>query len=209
MKCKICGIRRPRRYCPAAGGDICSICCGQEREVTLRCPLDCVYLAEAHAHEKVDAIPADKLPSPDIRITERFMDEHMPLADVLGAILRKAALAEADVVDADVQQALEAITRTYRTLESGLYYETRPDNLVAARIQTRMQEEIAGLRKDLASKGVAPIADATLLGILVFFHRMAVQYDNHRPYGRSFLGSFARAVQPAAEPASQPLILPA
>ena len=208
MKCRICGVRKPRRFCPASGGDICSICCGEQREVTLHCPLDCGYLQEAHEREKLEAIPADKLPSPDIRITERFIEEHMALADVIGEILRKSALAEADVVDADVQQALGAITRTYRTLESGLYYETRPENPVAARIQNRMQEEIAALRKDLASKGAGAIPDATLLGVLVFFHRMAVQYDNHRPYGRSFLGSFARAQQ-AAQPAPQPLILPA
>jgi hypothetical protein len=208
MKCRICEIRKPRRYCPALAGEICSLCCGNEREVTLRCPLDCVYLQEAHSREKLEAIPAEKLPSPDIRITERFIEEHMPLADAVGAIIRNAALAEPDAVDTDVQEALDAITRTWRTLESGLYYETRPDNPIAAHIQSRVQEEIVKLRKELAAKGVPSIADATLLGIFVFFHRMAVQYDNHRRYGRLFLGSFGGAPK-APEPSSAPLILPA
>jgi hypothetical protein len=165
-------------------------------------------LQEAHSREKPETIPAAQLPSPDIRITEQFLEQHMPLVDAIAAIIRDAALAESGAVDTDVQEALDAVTRTWRTLESGLYYETRPDNPIAAHIQTRVQEEIATLRKELASKGVPSIPDATLLGILVFFHRMSVQYDNHRRYGRLFLGSFGRAPQ-VAEPASAPLILPA
>ncbi len=207
MKCRICDVRKPRRYCLATGGDICSLCCGNEREATLRCPLDCVYLREAHSREKLDTIPAERLPSPDIRVTERFLEEHMPLADAIGAILLGAALAEADAVDTDVQEALDALTRTWRTLQSGLYYETRPSNPIAARIQSRIQEEIATLRKELLAKGVPAIPDATFLGILVFFHRMSIQYDNHRRYGRAFLGSFGAAPQ-AAEPGPAPLILP-
>jgi len=205
MKCRICEIRKPRRYCPATAGDICSLCCGNEREESLRCPLDCPYLQEAHSREKPEMIPASQLPSPDIRITEHFLEQHMPLVDAIAAIIRDAALAESGAVDTDVQEALDAITRTWRTLESGLYYETRPDNPTAAHIQTRVQEEIATLRKELAAKGVPAIPDATLLGILVFFHRMSVQYDNHRRYGRLFLGSFGGAPQ-VAEPTSAPLI---
>ncbi|MGA2184884.1 MAG: hypothetical protein ABSH47_17840 [Bryobacteraceae bacterium] len=207
MKCKICDVRKPRRYCPATGGEICSLCCGSEREVTLRCPLDCVYLQEAHAREKLEAIPDDQLPSPDIRITDDFIEKHMPLMDTIGTILCDAALAEFGAVDTDIQEALDAITRTWRTLESGLYYETRPANPIAARIQRQVQEEIATLRKELASKGVPAIPDATFLGILVFFHRMSVEFDNHRRYGRSFLGSFG--APQTREPGSTPLILPA
>src|SRR5438270_311540 len=51
--CKICQKRRARRFCPAVSGDICSICCGTEREVSLTCPLSCEYLQEAHKREKL------------------------------------------------------------------------------------------------------------------------------------------------------------
>jgi hypothetical protein len=208
MKCRICDVRKPRRYCPATGGDICSLCCGTEREVTLRCPLDCVYLQEAHSHEIRERIPAERLPSPDIRVTDDFIERHMDLADILGAIIYDAAVAEPDAVDTDVQEALDAITRTWRTLESGLYYETRPANLIAARILSRVQEAIADMREELASKGVPAIPNATFLGVLVFFHRLSVQYDNHRRYGRSFIGSFGEATEPP-ETGPSPLILPA
>jgi len=208
MKCRICDVRKPRRYCLAIAVDICSLCCGEEREVTLRCPLDCVYLREAHTRETLERIPPEQLPSPDIRVTERFLEEHSPLVDVVGGIIFSAATAEPDAVDTDVQEALDAIARTYRTLESGLYYETRPPNPIAAHIQDAIQEKIASLRKELATQGVPAIPDTTFLGILVFFHRMSIQFDNHRRYGRSFIGSFG-VTPKAAQPGSTPLILPA
>ena len=52
MKCHICDTRKPRRHCPGVNGEICSICCGNEREVSISCPLDCPYLVEARLHEK-------------------------------------------------------------------------------------------------------------------------------------------------------------
>ena len=209
MKCRICDVRKPRRYCLAVGGDICSLCCGTEREQSLRCPLDCVYLQEAHEREKPEAIPADQLPSPDIRITEQFIHEHLPLVEALGSIIRSAALASEGAVDKDVQEALDAVTRTWRTLESGLYYQTRPENPIAAQVQTRIEEGIVTLRKELTAKGFPAIADTTIFGVLVFFHRMSVQYDNQRRYGRLFIGSFGPPPPKAAQPAPGSLIIPA
>ena len=52
MSCAICGIRKERRFCPAVHGRICPQCCGENREVTLDCPLDCHYLRQAREHEK-------------------------------------------------------------------------------------------------------------------------------------------------------------
>ena len=45
-----------------------------------------------------------------------------------------AALDTPGAVDYDVREALEALIRTYRTLESGVYYESVPANPLAANI---------------------------------------------------------------------------
>ena len=76
MVCKICETRRPKRACPAVGGDICSLCCGREREVTLSCPLDCVYLQEARKHERPAEVDPREFPNQDIRLTETFVREN-------------------------------------------------------------------------------------------------------------------------------------
>src|SRR5437764_15297125 len=77
--CTICQKRRARRFCPAVNGDICTICCGTEREVSLTCPLHCEYLEEAHKREKPVELPNAQMSNPDIRVTEEFLREHEEL----------------------------------------------------------------------------------------------------------------------------------
>jgi hypothetical protein len=187
MKCKICDTRKPRRYCPGVGGDICSICCGSEREVTVNCPLDCTYLREARQHEKPTIISPDQVPNQDVRISEEFLRDHEPLLIFTGAKLLEAALETSGAVDSDVQEALESLIRTYRTLESGLYYETRPNNLIAAGIHQKIQDALQELRKELNEKASTPIRDAEVLGVLVFIERIGLHQRNGRVRGRAFI----------------------
>ncbi len=195
MKCKICGTRKARRYCPGVAADICSICCGTEREVTVSCPLDCPYLMEARLHEKTREQEPQGLVHPDVRVTEEFLRDHEPLLLFIGASLLEASLTTAGVVDSDVREALDALIRTYRTLQTGLYYETLPSNLLAAAIHQKIQEAIGQLRKDLSEKGSTSIRDVEILGMLVFLDRVAVHQDNGRPRGRAFI-DYLRAVFP-------------
>src|SRR5580700_2833517 len=165
MKCPFCDTRKPRRYCPGVSGEICSICCGNEREVSITCPLDCPYLVEARLHEKPRELNPDEVPNRDVQVTEEFLREHEPLLVFLGSRLLEASLASPGVLDSDVRDALESLIRTYRTLQSGLYYETRPTNLIAAGLHQKMQEAVEGLRKELAEKNAMPIRDAEILEI--------------------------------------------
>ena len=208
MKCKICNTRKPRRYCPGVGGDICSICCGSEREVTVNCPLDCPYLVEARGHEKAPPVPAEQIPNQDVRISEEFLRDHEPLLIFLGAKLLEASLETAGVVDSDVQEALESLIRTYRTLESGLYYETRPNNLLAAGIHQNIQDAVQELRKELGEKGSTPLRDSEILGVLVFLERVGLHQRNGRPRGRAFI-DYLRGYFPQkqAGPADAPSLI--
>ncbi len=206
LKCKICEIRKPRRYCPGVSGDICSICCGSEREMTVRCPLDCGYLEEARLHEKLDQLPPEKIPNADVRVTESFLEANESLFVLLLTIVLKAALAE-EAIDSDVQEALDAGVRTYRTLDSGLYYETRPDNPIAARIQGRIREGIDEIREAIRRDG-ENIPDTTIQRLLVTCQRLAASWDNHRRYGRSFIDYLRRSTPPLEPPAAdEPLLI--
>jgi len=203
MKCKICDTRKPRRHCPGVSGEICSLCCGNEREVTISCPLDCPYLAEARLHEKPRVLNPDEVPNRDVQVTEQFLREHEALLVFLSSRLLDASVAAAGAVDSDVREALQSLIRTYRTLQSGLYYETRPANLIAAGIHQRVQEAIEGLRKELADKSSPPIRDAEILGTLVFLERIELNQNNGRPRSRAFL-DYLRAYFPSANPAVEP-----
>lgn len=43
-KCAYCQTRKGKRSCPALGGVICSLCCGEHRVIRIACPADCGYL---------------------------------------------------------------------------------------------------------------------------------------------------------------------
>src|ERR1700736_525350 len=106
MACAICQSRRPRRFCPGVGGDICSVCCGTEREVTVSCPLDCEYLIEARKHEKLPSLEGVEIPNRDIRITESALREHEDLLAFMSGALLQAAFEIPGVADQDLRDAL-------------------------------------------------------------------------------------------------------
>ena len=189
-------------------GEICSICCGTEREVTVSCPLDCQYLQEARQRERPPGIQEDQLPNRDIRLTEDFLRKHEELLLFLSVKLLHSTLETPGAVDLDDREALEALIRTYRTLESGLYYESRPANPIAGSIFQRMQEAIGEYRKEKQQQeGIHTIRDAEVLGLLAFLQRMELTQNNGRPRGRAFL-DFLRSHFPQQAPpaAAAPLI---
>jgi hypothetical protein len=199
MPCAICQIRRPRRFCPGVRGDICTLCCGTEREVTVDCPLDCEYLADARKHDRVTPADPVQFPNQDIRVTEPFLQEHEGLLVFLGRQTLEAALATPGAVDYDVREALEALIRTYRSLQSGVYYETRPDNPLAARIGQTLQIGAAEFcKRETEQLGMTKTRDADILAVLAFLQRLELDHNNGRKRGRAYL-DFLRAFFPGAE----------
>lgn len=51
-KCRRCDKRKAKRFCPALGQSICSLCCGQLREKELHCPPDCPYLSKHKSYQE-------------------------------------------------------------------------------------------------------------------------------------------------------------
>src|SRR5437867_7800107 len=89
--CAICHKRKAKRHCPGVNGEICAICCGTEREVTVSCPYECEYLQEARKREPAAAFEPGEIPNSDIEITERLIRDNAQLLEVLGAALLSAA----------------------------------------------------------------------------------------------------------------------
>ncbi|MBI4877714.1 MAG: hypothetical protein HY822_24035 [Acidobacteria bacterium] len=188
MSCTLCETRKPRRSCPGVRGEICAPCCGAEREVTVTCPFECEYLQEARLHERAPNLKEEDIPNLDIEVTEAFLHQNDPLISLSSRILLETAFAVPGAADRDVQEALESLVKTLRTLQSGLYYESRPNNPLAAAIHQGFQARMTQAREQMARQsGVHSIRDSSLLGVLAFLQRLALQYDNGRGRGRSFL----------------------
>lgn len=200
-KCHLCESRPPRRACPALGREICAVCCGQQREESIDCPLDCPHLREARLHERPPARDPKTLPNAGIEVTDRFLAENEPLVVLAGRVLAVAALQTAGAVDSDLRDALDSLTSTYRTASSGLIYESRPSNRIADSIVERFQKEIADFRERVAQQtGVHSVRDQDLLGTLVFWQRMEWRRNNGRRKGRAFLESLITLLPPPPPP---------
>jgi hypothetical protein len=193
-------------------GDICSVCCGTERELTVDCPLDCPYLEDAHKHERRPPLDPEQVPNRDIRVSDDFLVSNQELCMLLGQVLGRSAIETSGAVDSDVREALEGLIQTYRTLEKGLYYESIPPNPLAAQIFRDVQEALAEFRREEPRRtGMSRTRDTDVLGILVFFQRVGLDRDNGRKRGRAFIATLLQFHSEASgeeAPAPSPLILP-
>ena len=175
--------------------------------MTVDCPLDCEYLRQAHHHEKMPTLNPAEMPNQDVRITEEFLARNEGLLLFLCEKIFGAATAETGVVDSDVNEALESLIRTYRTLQSGLVYETLPANPLAARIHRTIQEDVARLQEEVRQQGATAPRDSDLMGILVFLHRIAFSQNNGRRRGRAFIDYLQDYLPKPQEQATPSLIL--
>jgi hypothetical protein len=209
MSCAICRIRRPRRSCPGVHGDICAICCGKEREVTVDCPFDCEYLREARKHEPPAEIDPATMGNPDIRVTEAFLESNGMLMLAIAGIMLAAAM-QTRSVDSDVREALAGLIMTYRTLRRGVIYESLPPNPLAANLFREVQEMVAAyLQEETRRLGMTKTRDMDVLRALVFFERLAFANNNGRPRSRAFLDVLRTLAEPKPAPNAAPsLILP-
>jgi hypothetical protein len=191
MSCSICEKRKEKRFCPAVHGRICPQCCGEQREVTLDCPSECVYLQQAREHE---------LPRPvadldknalflDVEIPQQFLYEHEHLVVGLSYALAKSARADRALTDAYLIAALTTMAKGYETLvNSGLYYETPITGIaqqaVAAEVQKMIQEYRDAEQKHV---GYVRLRDSEILRALVFLLRTAHGRTSGRPKSRAFV----------------------
>src|SRR5712671_137700 len=125
--CAICHKRKAKRHCPGVRGEICAICCGTEREVTVDCPFDCIYLKESRRYDWKKSPPLDSLPFPETEVTEGFLAENEQFIGQIGLVLLNYALENPKTTDHDLKGALEKMVRTDETLSSGIYYESVPE----------------------------------------------------------------------------------
>ncbi len=191
VSCAICQTRKERRFCPAVHGKICPQCCGEQREVTLDCPSDCVYLRQAREHEKPRSLDDFDQAAlfPHIQIGQQFLYEHEHLILGLTFALAKSARADRSLNDADFIAALTAFARTTETLvNSGLHYESSLAGIrhqaVLAEIQTMLKEY---RETELKHLGYSRLRDSDVLKAVVFLLRMAIARTSGRPRSRAFI----------------------
>jgi hypothetical protein len=191
LSCTICEKRKEKRFCPAVHGRICPRCCGEQREVTLDCPSDCIYLQQARAHEKPR--PIDELDQsalfPKVEIGDHFLYEQEHLVLGLSYALARSARSTHGIRDSDLIAALTSLARSYETLaSSGLHYEVSTTNLAHQAIAAEIQKMIKEFREtEQKQLGYTRLRDSDVLRALVFLLRMAMMRTSGRPRSRAFI----------------------
>jgi hypothetical protein len=189
--CPICNLRKEKRFCPAVHGRICPQCCGEQREVTLDCPLECPYLRQAREHEKPR--PADQLDSSalflKVEVSDQFMYQREHLLMGLTYALAKAARSDHSLNDRDLIATLSALATSHnRLVNSGLHYEqpitSAAQQRTAAEVETMLKEYREAEQKHL---GYSTLHDSDVLKALVFLLRLAYGRTSGRPKSRAFV----------------------
>ncbi|HVW09600.1 MAG TPA: hypothetical protein VHC90_13510 [Bryobacteraceae bacterium] len=168
--------------------EICSACCGAGREETIDCPLTCEYLAEAHKYEKKPERDPKLTPGADIDLTDDFLHAHEFVIVLLGSAMSEAIRRFSNATDADAVDALEHLAKTWRTMDSGLVYESAPVNPIALGMFDAVKKRVEELRERIRDSGAeATLPDKTILGVIVFLQRVAFGLNNGRSRCKAFL----------------------
>jgi Asp-tRNA(Asn)/Glu-tRNA(Gln) amidotransferase A subunit family amidase len=153
-------------------------------------------------HERPAPLTEKDIPNLDIQLKENFVQDHEHEVMALSLAMARA-MEQEKAVDLDAREAVESLVKTYRTLQSGLIYESRPQNPYAAAIQERISQAIEELRKLMAEEaGMQMLRDTDVLATLVFLQRLEIQHNNGRRRGRAFF-DFLRTYFPEPAPGVQ------
>ncbi len=198
MICPICKKRPAKRFCPAKGEKICAICCGTEREVTIDCPSHCSYLISARRYENEHRKPitADQVPYREVQFPSDLVHERSDVVSGLGLTILKFAAENKALDDSGAMEALGALTETYRTLGTGIYYEKPPDAPVARALYAELSQFLQDFKKQESERtGFSSLKDSQIFHLLIFLLRVARLETYERPRSRAFL-DFLRAQFP-------------
>ena len=196
MLCPLCRTRQAKRNCPAVGRTICAVCCGSKRLTEIACPHTCAFLAAAKAHPPAVVRRQQErdlaLLAPAVNgLTESQMQL---LWLVLSLLARPRSDALVPITDADVADAVAAVTATLETAERGVIYEHRPATLPGQRIAS----DLNGLFGQLSQRTGRSV-DRDAVAVLRSVTRLSEASRKVTPEGsRGFLDLAARLARAAS-----------
>ena len=212
MICPICHKRKAKRFCPARGDSICSVCCGTEREVTIDCPSDCPHLIASRAYDyERKEIDWKKMPFRDTKIEPSFLDDHEGLVGTLAYAVGLYSRENPELVDSDALAAISSLADTYRTLSRGIYYEKPPDYRLQHELYDRLRAAVEEYKKaESQQAGLGTVRDADVRDALIFLAQLGFTRSNDRPKGRAFLDLLRSQFKSEglSKPASKIVLLP-
>jgi hypothetical protein len=184
--CPLCQSRKAKRYCPAKADAICAVCCGTKREIEIDCPSACSYLQSGRDYESQKAsrtVPV--LPTTERLWTSEFLSSHSGILYALWEAVLDERSRFPEMVDTDLQQAVQSLIQTYQTLDNGIYYDTEPVSPIPKGIYWAMKSFFEPPVESEIER--QRFKTSTILDILTLFLEMGLTVTLPRPRSRAFL----------------------
>jgi hypothetical protein len=113
--------------------------------------------------------------------------------------IAKFCAVQPTVHDADVLAAVQALAETYKTLESGIFYQKPPEAPLPRELYAALAAYLGEVKKQLAEQASSvKLKDKDVFYLLVFLYRMGLLRANGRPRSRRYI-EFLRSQFPEAQ----------
>lgn len=147
---------------------------------------------------------AEEIPFPDVQFSPEILRRHAQAVSAIGLGILGFAQQNGAARDPEILTALGALAETYRTLESGIYFERPPDEPYARALYAHIAQAVQEFKKQTSQPGgFATIKDSEIFRLLIFFLRVGVRETNGRPKSRTFLDFLYAQFPPAAAAAER------
>lgn len=195
MKCVVCGQRKGKRSCPAKQGLICAQCCGEKRVVEIACPADCVHLTSGQAYRGIKQYVA-LLSREENPARKRAIYETLTQLGRFIELIEQAIVAYSSGLralrDSDVQQAAEAVRKTYETEERGLIFEHSSSNPLAQSLARDLRQRIEGWKSEPAEPEMPLLRNSEAIRCLRVVEAKILYYQEEGSGPRDYLSFISR-----------------
>ena len=186
-RCPLCSERPAKRFCPAKETRICSKCCGSRREVDIDCPGSCHHLMAGRVYESDRRTPDPQLESAVQKFDKTFTYRHTPVLNAVCLAICEERAETPWLLDTDVIEVLKDLTRTMKTLSSGIYYESLPASGVQVSLFHRLKRLFDGFMQPQPQSLEQSLKLSDVIDVLTFLTYVATVNSNSRPRSRQYL----------------------
>jgi len=208
-RCPLCSERPAKRFCPAKETRICPVCCGSKREVEIDCPSSCHHLIAGRVYESDRRSPDPQLESEVRRFDKSFIHRHTPVLNAVSLAICEERTVALWLLDTDVIEVFKDLTKTMKTLSSGIYYESLPESVVRVSLFHRLKQLFDGFMQPQPEGLEQSLKLPDAIDVLTFLTYVATVNSNSRPRSRQYLDLLdSMAYQTAPEKRAGNLIIP-
>ena len=170
--------------------------------MTIDCPSDCPHLIAARRYEIAHRKPpgAEDFPFPDVEFPADLIHRNGQALSGIGLAILKFAQENEVLRDPEILSAVGALAESYRTLESGIYFERPPDAPLPRALYGQIAQSLQEFNAQQAEQtGFTKLKDSEIFRLLVFLLRIGRRETNGRPRSRAFLDFLLAQFPPPAK----------